>query len=172
MEIDYVKLTADELARDPLFRKWILQPSSSVNHFWQSFLLLHPAQKQKTQHARELLMLAYGFSDTQLDPLRKDKIHRQLIARIDQSRNRKIRARVLFSIAAVSLFLMIILASSMIGDHPSENGLVYTAGFGERQKIVLPDGSAVDLNANSNLRLGNGWDQGIQGGLARRRSIF
>ncbi|MBK8505326.1 MAG: hypothetical protein IPL46_25870 [Saprospiraceae bacterium] len=102
MEIDYVKLTADEIARDPLFKKWILQPSPGVNHFWQSFLQLHPTQKQKVQQARELLMLVYGFSSTQLDPLRKEAIHRQLIARIDQSRKRKIRTKILFSILAVS----------------------------------------------------------------------
>ncbi|MBK8505327.1 MAG: FecR domain-containing protein [Saprospiraceae bacterium] len=50
----------------------------------------------------------------------------------------------------------------MIGDHHSDNESIYTAGFGERQKIVLPDGSAVDLNANSSLRLGSQWVEGIQ----------
>jgi ferric-dicitrate binding protein FerR (iron transport regulator) len=65
-------------------------------------------------------------------------------------------------VAAVSMLLISLLASKMIGDQRLDNEAIYTTGFGERQKIVLPDGSVVDLNANSTLKLGNRWDQGIR----------
>jgi len=162
MEMDYVKLTADELARDLSFRKWILQPSPGVNHFWQRFLLLHPTQKQKMQQARDLLELSYGFPAAQLDPLRKDEIHCQIIARIVEDRRRKIKIRILASVAAVLILFVIVFDYSLPGDHFVDPETLYTAGFGERQKIVLPDGSLVDLNANSTLKLGKGWGQGIR----------
>jgi ferric-dicitrate binding protein FerR (iron transport regulator) len=49
---------------------------------------------------------------------------------------------------------------------------VYTTAYGEKEQILLPDGSSVVLNANSKLRLSSDWDLNKAGSEAIVREVW
>lgn len=54
-------------------------------------------------------------------------------------------------------------------DHPA---LVYTTTYGETEHILLPDGSSVELNANSKLTVSSDWNAALQQDEAFVREVW
>lgn len=55
--------------------------------------------------------------------------------------------------------LILIAAALFWWNSSSPQAIEYTTGFGERQKIELPDGSKVEMNANSRLVWNTDWER-------------
>lgn len=55
--------------------------------------------------------------------------------------------------------IVILIALTVLLKDVFSTSIEYSTGFGERQKIDLPDGSKVELNANSTLVWNNDWKQ-------------
>ncbi len=160
MQKDFTRLSTDELARDHCFRNWILHPDWENDLFWKGFLLNHPSQSDKIALARELVYAAVRISGESLTPSRKKILHEELISKIEKHKKHIRFRRITYSlVAAVALLLV----SFVILDYVTgtfDTTRVYSTKFGERMEVVLPDGSLVDLNANSKLILGDHWEKG------------
>ena len=53
--MNYIRYTAEELAQDDLFRRWVLQPDSETDLFWTDFLRQHPHKQPVVVTAKALL---------------------------------------------------------------------------------------------------------------------
>jgi len=62
----YQNYTEEQFAADEYFQQWVLQPDNDNDHFWESYLLLHPGQQETIAKARTLVTALavnnYGFS--------------------------------------------------------------------------------------------------------------
>lgn len=52
---NYIRFTAEELAQDDLFRRWVHQPDSETNLFWTDFLQQNPDRQPVVVSAKALL---------------------------------------------------------------------------------------------------------------------
>lgn len=160
MQKDFTRLSTDELARDHHFRNWILHPDWESDLFWKEFLLNHPAQGDKVSLARELVIAAVRISGESLNSSRKKILHGELISKIERHKKHIRFRRIGFSLVAAVALLLISFAILDYATGTFDTTRVYTTKYGERMEVVLPDGSLVDLNANSRLILGDRWDKG------------
>ncbi len=161
---NYAEFLSDQLAGDVDFQRWVLRPNENDLLFWQDFLSIYPDQLEKIYDARRLVLAAYGMAPTkQFSTERKKHLHDQLIGRLRRKRKRvRIRTRALSAAAVVLLLFLAGLVFWHQDSRQSERLIVVTTAYGQTEKIVLPDGSRVILNANSTLRYPHGWDRGVE----------
>jgi len=158
---DYQNYSAEELAADPDFRQWCL--GAAADNRWSELPLRHPDCADTIIEARRLVLgVALHFEKHRIGPESLDAKYQQTISaarrktRVIKIKRRKrvlgIAAAILLMCTATAIFLTLDLFPSATAPP-----LVYQTGFGEQRVIELPDGSAVRLNANSQLRLSENW---------------
>ncbi len=154
-------LSTDELARNPDFRRWVLQPNVHDQHYWQHIIHHNPSQDEKISLARELVIAATSLSGDRLQPARKKILHQQLMVKIHRHKKQLRLRRISLSLAAT---LLLCLISFKVYPYliKADDRLIYVSQYGERKKINLPDGTIVDLNANSKLTLGDQWEKDLR----------
>ncbi|MCB0607854.1 MAG: FecR domain-containing protein [Lewinellaceae bacterium] len=159
-ESPYSRFTIDQLAADPDFQRWVTQPDPEDLLFWQDFVENHPAQLDKVRTAQRLVQIAHRLTpEPGLSPVRKQFLHDKIMSAVSKDAKRLTRRRMVWSAAAAIGALVVAGAFFLLRSGAPED-MVYRTAFGERLQVTLPDGSQVDLNANSQLRLGRDWDNG------------
>lgn len=151
---------AEALARDPGFRNWILHPDSEVSRFWSEFQLENPSETEKILLAKEIVLFTARRSEN-LDEPHKQQLHQNLMLRIAGFDRRRLVRRAIVGTAA-AMVLLFTAYSYLQYPGGKMQPLSYQAPFGQRKAVVLPDSSLVELNANSELKLGNQWHEGIR----------
>ena len=157
----YASYSSLDFAQDPGFIRWVRTPDAANVAFWQDFLDQHPEQQAAVVEARHLLTsLRFRTYVPETD--------RQLAtkARIDVAYARREypltqgertvagsywRGRVAASLAAVLLLV------AGYWFYQRTRPVSYQTGYGQIQRVTLPDSSVVVLNANSTLTLGTDW---------------
>lgn len=101
---------------------------------------------------------------------RSAKMYSEVLRRIDKKKGKepfktprterlKIRRRSLLAGASMAAtFLVLLLALTWFWSHQDRETVLSTT-FAERKTLELPDGSLVELNANSSLRFKENWNQ-------------
>lgn len=157
----FTDYSIDQLARDEDFRRWVFQPKPEDHQFWQELVERRPDMLEKVLTAQKLLQTSGKLrTEGQLDPDRKDLLHRQLMQRIQRDKTNGRRRIFRYGIAAAVSLLFIVGLSYLFQMAGHDNRLVYRTDYGERMQFELPDGSLVDLNAHSILQLGEHWEAG------------
>jgi transmembrane sensor len=151
-------LSPDELARNQDFQRWVLHPNARDQHYWRHIIHHNPLQNEKISLARELVIAAAGLPGDRLQPARKKILHQQLMMKIEQHQKQLRLRRISLSLAA-TFFLCLISFKVYPYLIKMDDRRVYVAQYGERKKIDLPDGTTVDLNANSRLTVGAQWEK-------------
>lgn len=174
---DYAGFAEGQFAADEYFQQWVLEADSDNSQFWESYLLLNPAQKETIKKAR-LLVKELASGDYNVLPLSlEEKI--ALKENIYQTLNLSSAAgsHSLFSgwkknwkgwtaVAALAIlaFPVYFLISSDIRsagvEKNNDSNLTVKTGAGEIKRIVLEDSTVVVLNANSSLRCSNHFQTG------------
>ncbi|RRA97651.1 FecR family protein [Larkinella rosea] len=155
----YATIDTIELARDPDFRMWILQPTSERNRFWDSVKTLYPHQQGTMEQAR---LLVAGLEATwqeipetavmaSFQQLQKKQLEQQ-----PEPRRLFFSPRFFRYAAAVTCLLMAGLAGWFY--QRTDSVLEYKTAYGQIQTVSLPDGSVVTLNANSVLQMAGDWE--------------
>ena len=169
----YTGYREEQFAADEYFQQWVLQPDSDNDSFWESYILLHPLQRESIAQAR-LLVSALAANDYGFTPLTvseraaiKEDIFRSLSLpakddapiRLHPARTHTWRS---FSAAAALLAIIIIPAWLLLrskpgaeSDHTKFAALTITTGPSEIKRITLEDSTLVILNANSSLQYDN-----------------
>lgn len=159
---NYASFDTDQFAGDPDFQRWVLHPSSSDLLFWQEFLSKHPEQFQEVNTARRLVLAAHDMAPGEmLSRERKQHLHNQLMENVRRE-NKRLKVRTL-SLSAAAAVLLLIVATGILwlnNDWEGNDMVVITTPYGDRQEVVLPDGSKVILNANSTLTYQREWEAG------------
>lgn len=167
----YRSYSADDFILDEYFQQWVCEPDDESNRFWEKFLSDHPWQRAPLEQAREFLRSIDFRRDTTEEQLHRLKA--EINARIDAieagrgesapGREAALRAprryfRWLYLAAACLLFLVLLLGAIILPRQAVEglfHGFTMEEGQtarGQKQYMVLDDGTEVWLNANSRLK--------------------
>lgn len=159
---NYASFNTDQFAGDPDFQRWVLHPTSADLLFWQGFLSEHPEQFQEVNTARRLVLAAQGLApEKKLSAERKQYLHDRLMENVRRENKRRKMWTLSLSAAAAVLLLVVAMGILWLNkDRMGSDLLVISTPYGDRQEIVLPDGSKVILNANSTLTYQREWEVG------------
>ncbi|HEY9262640.1 FecR family protein [Chitinophaga sp.] len=161
--MNYSEYDAADFAADASFQAWVLYDMDTVD-FWASWQSAHP-EKEPVLHEARSIVLALRFRRQEVSTEEMNAVKNQIDALLDDAANKKNngqpRRKVLYALgaalaAASVIFLAVIWYYS--GSHAPENIIVQT-GFGETKTVQLPDGSMVQLNANSSIVYPAKWQQ-------------
>ena len=158
--------TIEELASNPDFRNWVLNPTSELNHFWQDFLQKNPQKEAVVEEAKNIIKATHFYFDqNKTDPQKIEAYFEELGKKIEganpQSDHTPISQKAFLRKWMIAASLLLLMAS--IGGFwiSTRNQLqTYSTAFGEWKTIQLPDSSVVRLNANSELITAQNWREG------------
>jgi ferric-dicitrate binding protein FerR (iron transport regulator) len=150
----YSNYSAEDLALDDSFRKWVLNPDNETVHFWNRWLESNPHRKEDIHQAKRLVKLAGLPADNEmatafLDVWEKIKENTEQQTQTHGTRN--------YSAWAAAIVAIVVLAGIYILWPAQQAGVTYKTAFGEIKEFILPDGSHVTLNANSQLVYSTNW---------------
>jgi transmembrane sensor len=146
---------ADDFALDNKFQQWVLNPDENNNRFWQEWMNTHPEKRQEIEEAIELVRLAGLSTDYEANTRFLQVWHRlqtdtQTMIRPPWTRHALRYAAVFIGLVLVTGLLWKIMYTPQ--------AIAYKTAYGETKEVVLPDGSKVMMNANSQLQLpGEDW---------------
>ncbi|MGB1241389.1 MAG: FecR family protein [Chitinophagales bacterium] len=142
----------EDFVTDAHFKKWILE-GGTVEEFGQHFLVDYPNQRDELIAAAKLLNLLQ-FKNTPSDTESMEVVLQQTLKQIDNKKSSKTHSWLKYA-AVLALFIFI---SSLAYYFGGFGEITYMTNFGEKQKVVLPDGSEVVLNANSSISYSKDWE--------------
>jgi transmembrane sensor len=153
----YQNFSVNDFAMDDYFQSWIFRPDENINAFWKSWIENHPEKATEIEEAKDILnnfaLPQYALTQEHVSELWKGIQSNSFESKTNVSMQSK-RASWYWTAAAVVLIgLTIFLWLS------GSDKLEYATQFGETKSIVLPDGSTVILNANSQLSFDKNWEE-------------
>jgi len=156
--MNYRNFTTEDFIADERFIRWVNQPDKEENRFWNQWLSENPDRANVLAEARlfvEVLQAdEVALADDQMVDMLK-QIHQKMdvpAQRVKLKPQRRLDRR-WFVAATVAL---LVIASSAIW-WLQASSIDYKTAYSETQKIVLPDGSAITLNANSRVEFEKEW---------------
>ena len=155
------------------FQNYCLAPNPQRQAFWDNWLQENPDKKGIFEEATKWVL---SMSST-LASAEKSDAYEDLLQKIDVQKAPKARIRK-FSytklLAGIAATVLVLLIGYWAGNRTSlPEKVLYSTNFGETQKITLPDGSELTLNANSTLEFVKNWkDQEIRQAWLKGEGFF
>ncbi len=174
----YERFEFEQFIEDPQFRHWVFSPTEEEQIFWQNFLTIYPHKQVVVQEARTFLQGTIEFFDRQkANEQQFQERLENVLERVDGSRvksdqiideavtpgdPRLVRKQQRFQASRIAIAASIVLLLAFGGWFFTIylGSTVYTTNFGEWKTIELPDGTTVQLNANSRLSRKKNWEEG------------
>lgn len=163
---NYTNYEVEDFVEDEYFRSWVFKEDTSLNFFWQAYLKEYPNQKSKMDEAKQLILETHTFfqKEVQAIDIPNNDFVKNLKETFEENTRQsspkpKSRILTIYRLAAACL-LLIGMFSFFYSQSRSNNRIEYSTGNGEWEMITLPDGSQVELNANSQLSLIKEWKKG------------
>jgi len=160
----YLTYEFEEFIESDQFRKWVMNPSNEDHVFWDEFLETYPGKIPVVNEASEFLLVTQNYFEA--SDLSKEDLQVDLSKVLEKASGYRSESKHRFLISVPYRWAMVA-ASVVIGlvgyyFFIMPSGLVtYSTDFGEWKSVELPDGSKVDLNANSELILADDWSEGV-----------
>ncbi|PRY44304.1 FecR family protein [Spirosoma oryzae] len=161
--MNYLSFEPEDFAADAFFIRWVREPDEETETYWQDWLQTYPYKVQDVALARQLVLLL--ATDTDADP--SESAIRTMWQRIQDRKQsdpviiehpaRRSWFLGISRVAAV-VALLVLAAGGFYGWQ--RRMVTYETAYGESQRIKLPDGSFVDLNAHSILTMRANWPDG------------
>ncbi len=170
----YQDFSFEELVDDNFFIKWVTQPTAASDRFWNHFLEFCPHMRETVEEARIFLESMYEIHrrtnfDNEILTQKANKL-------LDESRQQSpvvtppssqhntsphvSSKRTIWWSMAASILLVAGMAVFWMSERLEPTYQVIRTDFGEWKTIELPDGSVVELNANSELKTLRNWEEG------------
>lgn len=159
----YVHYKESDFLKDSYFQEWVYRPSADNEAFWQKVITAVPQQKETIENARLYLksmsFVAHVPTDEEVETSWEK--HLQFIQALPESSDgiRFLSRRVLLRAAAVVTGAILIIGAWIIMQRGSNGQIIASTSFGEIKQVILPDGSKVDLNANSKITFSKNWEK-------------
>ncbi|MBV7531640.1 FecR family protein [Chitinophaga sp. sic0106] len=151
---------------DSYFQEWVYTPSADNDHYWQAVISAVPQHKEAIENARRYLKGITFATHTPTDEEVEaswEKHFQAIQANLSQpapaAKVRILSRSILFKAAAVLAGIVLITGAYLVLKQNNEQ-LIASTGYGEMRKVTLPDGSQVDLNANSKITYHKNWKSG------------
>lgn len=149
------------LLQQPGFKEWVMHPTEANNLYWQKWLEKHPDQQETVAKAREF-MLRMRFREKQLSASEIDALLGNIIAAHENksypfagSTNRWQWLKVAAILALIFTFSFIIYKIQQSDQPPQTSAIIPNVTksnpSGQKSQVMLPDGTVVQLNADSRL---------------------
>ena len=162
----YATYSTLDFVMDEYFQQWVLLPTEENEEFWQNWIKTHPEKKAAIEEAKNLIWV-YGVEEKDLSAIHierildgirqgiKDqpaKLHMTIAPSRSKSRH---FLDTWYKVAAIFIGFIIMAGAVYWMSFHSQTS--YATAYGEVKEIVLPDGSQVTLNGNSNLHYPTRW---------------
>lgn len=169
----YSNYSAEDFALDDSFKKWVLNPDDETILFWNRWLENNSHRKEDIHRAVQLVKLAGLRTDNEmtiafLDVWEKIKENAEQQTQ-QQQRTHGVRN---YRGLAAALAAIAVLAAVYALWPAQHTSIGYKTAFGEIREFILPDGSRVTLNANSQLVLLNNWKEAKREVLLKGEAFF
>ncbi|RFS21928.1 DUF4974 domain-containing protein [Chitinophaga silvatica] len=159
--MNYGDYDAADFAADASFRAWVLEDRSVVARFWENWLAANPDKEGIVMEARALVQaLQFQTNEATVEEMAiiKFQIDQLLNENVAKKNSGYLRSRWFYAAAASTALL--ILAGGWYFRKQSTQAIeiaIVQTKFGETKIVKLPDGSTVQLNANSSLSYPKKW---------------
>ncbi|MEC5144998.1 FecR domain-containing protein [Chitinophaga sp. 212800010-3] len=157
--MNYGEFNAADLAADASFRAWVLSGEGAL--FWESWVATHPDREAVLEEAKALV-LALRFRVDEVNATEIDAVKQRIDLLLNEQpvkkNNNGLRRYMLYASAAAACLLLVI-AAWYFRSRPAPEMVLVQTGFGETKTLQLPDGSVVQLNANSSVSYPRKWDK-------------
>nr|WP_295922283.1 FecR family protein [uncultured Dyadobacter sp.] len=161
----YEHYRPEDFIKDDDFVQWVKNPSDASATFWEKWLLQHPEKAQTVAAAREIILSVryknhFEASEADLKSVWKNiQAAKQFSAPMQQERPlwpsfiRAAAAIVILSIAALLAWQYTSRTPGVArqGGTGMASLIEFKTAKGEKNRITLPDGSQVRLNADSRI---------------------
>jgi len=147
---------------DPSFINWANRSKEEDEYKWEQHFLIHPEQLEVAKIAR-LMVQGLPFREIDADLINSQKSLAKLQGRLDALEQKESslpgrfsfhqkRTQVNFGKLVACIAFLIIIPSAIYFNFFYNDEVTVTTGFGELEKVNMPDGSVLTLNANSMIR--------------------
>lgn len=153
----YRHYKGSDFLTDAYFLEWIYRPSVENEAFWKEVMITVPQQQATIENAR-LYLESVSFekhTPTEAEVEASWEKHLGQIQALPSGKKKFQLKKVLLGAAAVVAGCVLIVSAWLMLHSANKGQLVASTGFGELKQVVLPDGSKVDLNANSKITYKN-----------------
>lgn len=161
----YQHFTTESFIDDEFFRKWVLQPNSETISFWEEFRAHYPEKETALETARQLLITLNQHYSTEIEKVSKvqAQFSFQKVSQKIQPTAKvvKMTRRTWMAWLSAACVTLLVGVATFLHFQTKDTQLTFTTGNGQRLPVDLPDGSKVQLNANSTLSYypKNWWDK-------------
>ncbi|MBD0254341.1 MAG: FecR domain-containing protein [Cytophagales bacterium] len=152
--MDHHSYSAGDFIANEQFQDWVLRPTLESDAYWQNWFAEHPQHWTAADEARQFIR-SVRFRHFEPEPGTQSAVW----AAIQASEARTIRLSGWRTVARYAAVLLLMAMGGWYYTRYVQPVTVQTA-FGQRQTVHLPDGSLVQLNANSSLRYRRSWSAG------------
>jgi ferric-dicitrate binding protein FerR (iron transport regulator) len=155
----YMHYSAEDLALDESFQKWVLDSDEKEDQFWTEWMKNNPERKKEIDKAVSLVQMA-GLSADQEANAAYLNTWSTLKANAERSEKERQARRLRYAIRAAAIFTGVLaVAAYILWNNLGASGAIeYKTAFGEVKEFVLEDGSRVTLNSNSQLTCTGDWN--------------
>lgn len=158
----YEEFNVADFVGDDFFLSWVKQPTPEADQFWEQWMILHPDKKSLVLQARKLV-LAVDFKRTKPEDIPAEAILNRIRNSIREEAmvrhtppNAFVTTWRRIAVAA-AIFIAVVSGITLYMTQTPEFVTVHTT-YNERKRLILPDQSAVTLNAHSTLRYASKWN--------------
>ncbi len=144
----YLNFKAEDFCEDTDFIHWVVSPSEELNQYWNSFVKSYPEKENEILMAKEFIK-TFHFVENNPSELQIALLKERIWTDLEAPKEKPLWwKKPKYWAAAASIFTIISLGIYWFNKQTT----FYSTEYGQIQKINLPDGSVVTLNAHSTLR--------------------
>lgn len=152
---DYYHFSVNDFVMDEYFQAWVWHPTDETNQFWRAWIARHPDKANTVEQARDTLKKLkfpkYTLSDQEVGEIWSSIQNPEQKRVVPLKKANSVwwySAASIAAIMGISFFFLI----------QKADRLEFETAYGETKTVVLPDSSAVILNANSRITFSNDWE--------------
>lgn len=164
--MEYANYTTEDFIADEAFQAFVFETDSHQVDFWKIWIAQHPEKEYEVDQAIEILKI-FKYSHKSPSGVNKQQELEKLLQKT-QHQNFKVYRNPapdskywnrLSKIAAIFIgFLFVAVAYLVVNNYLQTTRI--STNYAETKEILLPDGSTVVLNANSNIHYASQWQEG------------
>lgn len=159
----YQSFNATDFIADDSFLNWVLSDDNKSAVFWRKFLAQNPHKEEEVNKAIKIIKSLEFQDEVVLNPFQKEKLLEKINSRIDSLENgngypKRMKRRKIFrfAIGVAASFALIAFLSYFFLNNFQQTTI--STDFAEKREMLLPDGSSVILNANSEITFAKNWE--------------
>ncbi len=147
MNEHFTSYTSINLAGEDSFIRWVRHGEGDAE--WRNWIARHVEKKGTVEEARKIVLSLTGSGIDDLSPAAKtelwDRIHDSIKSGTQQRTKKNLKPLWIWGLAAAATLALFVWISNLTASEKS------MANAGEKKEVVLPEESAVTLNAGSSI---------------------